>query len=311
MSAEGVAMTDADQGARRWIGRIAFGVALVVLPLWSVGPGAKVAAQEAPVTAEVPVEVADAVDGLLATMRIEEIIAILRDEGLDYGKKLEADMFPGAGGAGWDAAVADIYDTSRMQVGFQSGMRRELARSPEAIADMNAFFSAELGQRILRLEIEARRALLDDGTEEAAKLAWEDMAGSNDGRVALLERFATANDLVESNVMGALNANLAFYQGIAEGGAFGGEMTEDQMLADVWGQEAEVRQQVADWLFPYLALAYGPLSDDELEAYIAYSESPAGQQLNTALFSSFDGVFSPVSRALGLAVARELQGQDI
>ena len=111
--------------------------------------------------------------------------------------------------------------------------------------------------------------------------------------------------------MGALSANLAFYQGMAEGGAFGGEMTEDQMLADVWGQEAEVRQQVADWLFPYLALAYGPLSDDELEAYIAYSESPAGQQLNTALFASFDGVFSPVSRALGLAVARELQGQDI
>ena len=53
------------------------------------------------------------------------------------------------------------------------------------------------------------------------------------------------------------------------------------------------------------------LSKAELDAYIAYSESPAGQQLNAALFAAFDGVFTPVSKALGLAVARELQGQDI
>jgi hypothetical protein len=311
MRVEGVAMADADRTVRRWIVRFIFGAALFVLPLWSIGQGAQSAAQEAPAASDVPAEVAEAVDQLFDVMRISEIIGVLRDEGLEYGKTLEADMFPGAGGAGWAAAVDGIYDTARMEAVFHAGMTRELAREPEGIADMAAFFGSDLGQKILRLEIEARRALLDDATEEAAKLAWEDMAGSDDRRVALLERFATANDLVESNVMGALNANLAFYQGMAEGGAFGGEMTEDQMLADVWGQEAEVREQVSDWLFPYLALAYGPLTDEELQSYIDYSESPAGQQLNAALFAAFDGVFSPVSKALGLAVARELQGQDI
>jgi len=294
---------------------VAFGLALVILPIWASGPmgpfGTPAAAQDATVTEAAPVEVVAAVDGLVRTMRIDEIIAVLRDEGLEYGKTLEADMFGGSGGPGWEAAVDGIYDVQRMRAAFQDGLTRELARDPQGIAAMDGFFGSELGQTVLRLEIEARRTLLDEAAEEAAKLAWEDMESSDDPRVALIQRFAAANDLVESNVMGALNANLAFYVGMQEGGAFGDEMTEEQMLSDVWGQEAQVREQVGDWLFPYLALAYGPLSDEELESYIAYSETDAGQQLNSALFAAFDGVFSPISKALGVAVAREMQGQDI
>ena len=304
-------MAGSERNVRGWPLRWTLIAALAGVTLLAPLQLGAAVAQEASTADEVPAEVMVSVVALTQTMRIGEIIEVLRDEGIDYGKTLETDMFPGAGGPGWAAEVDRIYDAVRMQDAFQGGLARQLARAPDGIASMQDFFGSDLGQKVLRLEIEARRALLDDAAEEAAKLAWEDMSGSDSGRVALLERFAAANDLVESNVMGALNANLSFYQGMAEGGAFGGEMTEDQMLADVWGQEAEVRQQVADWLFPYLALAYAPLTDEELEAYIAYSESPAGQQLNAALFAAFDGVFTPVSKALGLAVARELQGQDI
>lgn len=304
-------MAGGQRMAGGWIGRMMLGAAVLTLPFGMPGQGARAFAQEAAAEVAVPEAVAASVADLAKTMQIDEIIGVLREEGVAYGATLEEDMFPGAGGPGWDAAVEGIYDVTRMRAGFQEGLTRELARGPEGIAAMQTFFGSELGQKVLKLEVEARRTLLDDSAEEAAKLAWEDLQASDERRVALLERFAVANDLVESNVMGALNANLAFYQGMQEGGAFGGEMTEEQMLSDVWGQEDQVRQQVADWLYPYLALAYGPLSDEELEAYIAYSETPAGQQLNSALFVAFDGVFSPVSKALGLAVAREMQGQDI
>ena len=36
-----------------------------------------------------------------------------------------------------------------------------------------------------------------------------------------------------------------------------------------------------------------------------------GLVLNAALFAAFDDVFTPISRALGLAVARQMAGQDI
>jgi hypothetical protein len=268
-------------------------------------------AQERGGAEAVPAEVVTEVATLVETMQIGQIIEVLREEGLAYGQTLEDDMFPGAGGPGWLATVGMIYDGGRMQEAFVASLERELAANPAGITQMEGFFASDLGQRVLTLELEARRALFDEATEEGAKAAWDELRTAGGPRLDLLERFSSTNDLIESNVMGALNSNLAFYKGMTEGGAFGGEMTEDQMLADVWGQEADIRTQTADWLFPYLTLAYGPLSDEDLTAYIAFSASPAGQQLNAALFAAFDDVFTPISKALGLAVAKQMQGQDI
>ena len=263
------------------------------------------------VQAEAAAAIRPEVAALMETMRIGDIVALLREEGIDYGRTLEDDMFPGAGGASWEATVGLIYDGARMQAAFGASLNAALDGQGEATEAARAFFGSDLGQKVLGLEIEARRALLDDATEEAAKVAWEEMAAEGGARVDLLEAFVAANDLVESNVMGALNSNLAFYKGMAEGGAFGDEMTEDQMLSDTWAQEGEIRASTENWIFPYLALAYGPLSDEELGQYIDFSKSAAGQALNVALFAAFDDVFTPVSGALGLAVARQMQGQDI
>ncbi|MCU0815370.1 MAG: DUF2059 domain-containing protein [Cypionkella sp.] len=252
-----------------------------------------------------------AVIALSETMRIGEIIDIMREEGLAYGQTLEAEMFPGGGGPRWQGIVGMIYDGEKMRARFDAAFARELANAPEDVGQIAAFFAAEPGARFLTLELEARRALLDESVEDAAKLAWEDMVAAGDPRVDLLRRFAETNDLIESNVMGALNANLAFYRGMAEAGAFGDDMTEDQMLADVWGQEADVRAETEDWLFPFLALAYQPLTDEELDTYIVFSETPAGQRMNAALFAAFDEVFTAISQDLGRAVAIQLQGQDI
>jgi hypothetical protein len=296
--------------AKGWMTRAvpAVGVA-VALGLLAPAPQA-VWAQEAASEA-VPAEVVQRVDALLAALRIDDTIAILREEGIEYGRTLETDMFAGTGGSGWEATVALIYDVPRMREAFGQALVQELATEPEAIGGIVDFFASDLGQRVVELEIEARRAFLDDATEEAAKLAVADLRSEDGPRLALLDAFITANDLVESNVQGALNANLAFYQGMDEGGAFGGEMTEEQMLSDVWAQEPEVRQSTTDWVYSYLNLAYGPLSDADLQAYTEFSTSEEGQIANAALFAAFDKVFAPISRALGLAVARELQGQDI
>lgn len=306
--------SDANGAGYGALGR-SVGVALLVgLMALPVVPRPAQAQSESQTQAQTGAEAATLrpeVAALMQTMRIADIVALLREEGMDYGNKLEADMFPGAGGAGWQATIALIYDGARMEAVFGAALNAALDGQAEATAAAQDFFGSELGQTVLGLEIEARRALLDDAVEDAAKLAWEEMAAEGGPRVALLEEFVAANDLVESNVMGALNSNLAFYRGMAEGGAFGDEMTEDQMLSDTWAQEGEIRASTEGWIFPYLAMAYGPLSDTELQDYIDFSRSPAGQALNTALFAAFDDLFTPVSRALGLAAARQLQGQDI
>lgn len=260
-----------------------------------------------PVEAPVPADIA----ALSETMKIDAVMEVMRLEGLEYGSTLEAEMFPGRGGAEWRAVVGLIYDPAVMRRRFDAALGAELADDPAAVAVMQDFFAGERGQRILSLEIEARRALMDDATEEAAKIAVEDMIAAQDPRIEVLRRFSETNDLIESNVTGALNANLAFYQGLSEGGAFENEMTEEQMLSDVWSQEPDIRAETEEWLFSYLALAYQPLSDEDMAAYQAVSETPEGRKLNAALFTAFDAVFTAISRDLGRAAARQVQGEDI
>ncbi len=243
-------------------------------------------------------------------LKIDQVISVMRDEGIAYGTEMEAEMFPGQGGAGWKATVAVIYDAPTMKARFDAAFVEALAGSPQVDA-IAAFFASDLGQRALVLEIEARRALLDPAAEVAAKAAFAQMQASGDDRVAALEGFVAANDLIEANVMGGLNSNLAFYRGLAEVGALQDAMPEDQMLADVWAQEPAIRDETTDWLFPYLALAYKPLSDADLAAYQAFSETPAGQAINHALFAAFDAVFGTVSRDLGRAAAQQMQGQEL
>ena len=73
-------------------------------------------------------------------------------------------------------------------------------------------------------------------------------------------------------------------------------MTEDQILTDVWSQEADIRENTTDWLFSFLFMAYAPLDDADLEAYIAFSQTDAGETINRAMFDSFDELFTGINR---------------
>jgi hypothetical protein len=251
----------------------------------------------------------EALDPLIEALALHDILEIMRQEGLDYGEELRDEMFPGRGGDAWTATVARIYDGARMQ----QVMRRQMAQELDGtdLSPLLAFFTSETGARAISLEVTARRALLDNAVTEASYAALAEMRARDDPRLELLGRFVRVNDLLDSNVVGALNANYAFYLGLVDGGAFPFDVTEDQILADVWSQEAQIRLETEQWLFSYLAMAYDPLSDADLEAYIAISETPEGQALNRALFEAFDVLFRQISRELGLAAARQIAGEDI
>lgn len=251
------------------------------------------------------------VAGLSETLKMGAIIEIMRQEGLEYGQTLEADLFPGRGGSRWGERVAEIYDVARMRTEFDAVLSRELAGAGDLLADIEAFFGSEQGQRILTLEVEARRALLDQAVEDAAQVGWEDVQAERTSRADQLRRFAMVNDLIDSNVMGALNTNLSFYRGLSTADGFAAEMTEEDMLNEVWAQEPSVRQETEDWLFPFLSLAYQPLTDADLDAYIAFSETAAGKRMNSVLFVAFDAIFTRISYDLGVAAAVQMQGDDI
>lgn len=287
-------------------------LALSVLP-----PAAALIATAAPARAEAPAAAPPAADAqariaaLADLLMADRLFAVMQAEGVEHGATLEEEMFAGRGGPAWTARVSAIYDPVRMRRELEAGLLAELGQSPERLDGIAGFLASDLGQRVLGLELSAREALLDEAAEEAAKVAAADLAREGDPLVDRVKRFVEVNDLIELNVASALNANLAFYRGMSEGGAFGAPMPEDDMLAEVWGQEGDVRSETESWLLPYLTLAYGPLSPEDLDAYTDFSASADGQALNAAVFAAFETMFARISGELGRAAADVLAGDDI
>jgi hypothetical protein len=60
-----------------------------------------------------------------------------------------------------------------------------------------------------------------------------------------------------------------------------------------------------------MLMAYSPLEDAELETYITFAMTPAGQALNRALFTGFGKAYEDISYALGRAVALNMTAQDL
>lgn len=251
----------------------------------------------------------DDAEVLFDLLMLPELLDIMREEGIGYGDTIGADLFAGETSADWDATVAAIYDPDVM-----IGMVREdfeISLADVDLAPMIAFFGSDQGQMIVGLEVSARRALLDDAVEQASEEAAAIAAADDDPRLALVSEFVEVNNLIETNVAGALNSNLAFYNGLVDGRAFGGALSEEQILTDVWGQEAEIRDSTSEWIYSFLFLAYQPLDDSDLEAYIAFSQTDAGEQINRTMFDSFDRLFTGISRSLGRAAAAKMTTQEL
>lgn len=253
----------------------------------------------------------DRAAALARMLLLPELLEVMQAEGAEYGETLAKEFLGGEGGQAWRDEVAAIYAPERLLPLFQAEFSGDLQATGADTAPLVDFFASPLGQRIVALELSARRALLDDDIEDATRQRVEEMRLRDDPRLGLLNDYADANHLVDLNVASALNANMAFFKGLAASGVFADGMSEEEMLAQVWSQEDEVRAETEGWLLTFGAVAYAPLTDGELAAYTQFSMTPEGVALNRALFAGFDAIFLKVSNDLGRAVGRRTAGTDL
>lgn len=246
---------------------------------------------------------------LAEALRISEVLGIMQTEGVAYGEEVGDALLGERAGRSWSATVEEIYDEARMSALFFDRFEAELSQS--ALAPLIDYFEGDSGARIIALEVSARRALLDDEVDEAARLRLEDLRADDDPLLDQIAGFVRANDLLEENVAGALNSTFGFYMGLIESGAPGFDMSEREVLAEVWAQEDEIRADLDEWLYSFLALAYHPLDRAELDEYIDLSRSEAGRALNSALFAAFHEMFETLSHELGREAGRVLAARDI
>lgn len=250
----------------------------------------------------------DLIERYFAALAMDEVFEILREEGTEAGMDIAEEDEAITASPAWRARLGRIYQVERMDAVFRGAMldSTDLQDSEAAVA----FFESDLGQQIVRIELDARKALNNEELEKVVRGRVTDLRNEDPDRVALYDSFIAVNDLIESNVMGALNSNLAFYRGMATSDNYAEAMTESFMISTVWGQEPEIRQDMEDWTINFSVLAYGSLSAEDMQAYIDISETDAGQKLNAALFAGFDAVFEMQSFELGRAMAEFMIGED-
>lgn len=104
-----------------------------------------------------------------------------------------------------------------------------------------------------------------------------------------------------------LSANYAFHNALVDGCAFPDRPSEDDPLVGVWAQEIDIRADTMEWTYGYLAPAYQPHSDADLDACIAFRRTDRGRALNEAIFTAVNDM----SREFGLRAVRFMTGEDI
>lgn len=289
--------------------RAALALLLVLGPLpamaQAVTPPLRPEARQA-VAAEATAEDARAV---YEALLLPGIIDVMAQEGAAHGDDLAEALFPRVVPAGWPEVVRAIYDPARMEAEVLAALEESLAG--EEVAAILSFVTAEPGRSLVARELAAREAFLDPEIEQQAKEAAAVAMAEGSPRLELLRRYAEVNDLVETNVVGALNTNAAYVLGLMDGHALSPDMTEGDVLADVWAQEPQIRADTTEWVHAYLLDAYEGASDADIEAMIAFSETEAGQAMNRALFDAFDGAFVRISRELGRAAARYMTTEEL
>ena len=244
---------------------------------------------------------------LMDLLRVSEVTGILREEGLEYARELDQDMIAGQGGAFFAGQVDRIYDRQRMDERLRSALQRGM--TPEDMEAAIGWFSTDAGGRIVSLENAARAAMSDPAVEQAAREAWERSLDEGDPKVGQVESYVRDLDLVERNVSGTMTSNYQFLLGLSDGGLL--TQSDEQMIADVYGQREEIEADTESWLGAFLLMAYQSVSAGDLDAYFAFSATDAGTALNAALFDGFDSIFSEISYALGRALALSAAGNDI
>jgi hypothetical protein len=253
----------------------------------------------------------DRVSALAEAFLLPQVFEIMSLEGEAYGAQIDENVLQGRGGATWTAAIQQIYDSAAMEAVFMAALQ-DILRGQPAILDAGVqYATSDAGRRPLLLEVDARRAMLDANITEVAEDAYQIMQSEGSDRLTMLTTRIDANELIEQNVALGLNGTLAYFQGYMSALPEKTRVAESAYLTRVWQEEAAIRLETEGFLYALFSLAYQPLSDEELQAYIDFNLTDAGQAINTAFFSAFDGVFSDVSRRIGREAALRVGGADL
>ena len=197
------------------------------------------------------------------------------------------------------AAAESAYDTTRQRSVALRTTAREL--QPQHLPALTAWYESSTGAAMTRLE--ERSAADRRGTEAVVEEGRARLAAMSPERRALIERFMQASRVVDTTLSMTLNTVAGVRQGLAgvmPPGAGPSEADTRAMLAEQLPKLKPVFEQM---LLAASAVAYADAADGQLEAYVAFLRTPAGEHLSDVMQRVLDAVFLDAATELGSRLA--------
>ncbi len=239
--------------------------------------------------------VAADVDAMVDALGVPQLIAIFASEGAQSGALIDQGMLNGQGGDVWAETVRRLYDPARMEQEMRASMAREV--DPDVAAQALLFLQSDIGTKAIDLEVQARQAFTNPDVEAAARAAPAAQADA-------VTDFLATRDLIDRNTDVAVDARIAFFEGLMEGSGRG-------EMPDLDGLRAGIATETEGWLRGYYALTQSAMTADEVAVLTAFWETDVGQAVDDALFVAFGQSYVTLSYGLGQAAGRLMPQNEL
>lgn len=237
----------------------------------------------------------DAVDQLFDASGMPALIAAFAEDSRLGARALDDSFLRGQGGDIFADTIDRLHDRDRLTETIRAGVRARL--DPSVAAQALSFVDSEMGQRIARLEVEARQAMSSDEVEAAA-LAAAQRAGED--IVAMIE----LRNLSERNADISFNAQVAFWAGVAA-------TAPDFDVPDMDAQREGITTRSRDWVTGYYMLVASAFEEDDLATYTAFWDTEVGEAWDNAVSEALEEMYTELSFATGQAVGRLLPQNEL
>lgn len=259
--------------------------------------------------AEVSAERTQLVGQIEQALQLPELTRIMAEEALVDAKEQFDPEVSQQDQQEWLSNLGRLNEAGRLQQLLTEALTHAVSSSSEGdLRRALEFYRSPLGKRVVGLELSARRAMIEPDGRSAAEEAYARSGATAPARRQQLEDLIDAGDVIETSVASGMNAYLAATRGFQ---AALGESGSDRDITETWAQETEIRDEVGTWVRGLLFLAYGPLSDADIDRLIDFMESPQGQVLADTVLQAFDQVFTRVAYETGMASAARFAGEEL
>jgi hypothetical protein len=209
--------------------------------------------------------------------------------------------------ATWRAVARKAFAPAGLEALLATQFETEL--SLDEMAALEAFFSSELGQRIGTLETAVQHVPADAQVNVVAK-----------GHVLLFraspERRAQIDDVLK---LGSAEVTFGMLKESLRGMALGLHLSKDAGVTVPWeeidaaigAKLAGMEESLRDASLGTLAYALSPLSDEELDRYVAFLRAPGTQKFQALTALTIGKAIHQAMSTLGTAVAARLSAVDI